>query len=183
MEYSQLLLAGSAKFSPNSEFFVHFHEKNVTVTSSLMQISNSAVDTKQINQISLADPVKQAEISSNSKYVAVLVPNKCLIYVYAIESKQPAAKIEDFQAGITSMYWVKNSLQLMVFSELLYKVSIYNLVDKKVAYLKYPKFSTPNGHAFSSDGKFLAMLEKNDNKDCLTVYYTLDWSIVNAFKL
>lgn len=81
------------------------------------------------------------------------------------------------------MFWVVNSLELMVFSEFMYKVSIYNLTDKSMAYIKSPKLSSQKGFSFSSDGKFMALLEKHDCKDYLSVYYTRDWKMVNTFAL
>jgi hypothetical protein len=52
-----------------------------------------------------------------------------------------------------------------------------------MSYIKAPKLSTQKGFSFSSDGKFLALLEKHECKDYLSVYYTRDWKMVNTFPL
>lgn len=83
---------------------------------------------------------------------------KSLIHVYKADNHALVAKIEDTQAGIADMYWVVNSMQLMVFSEYLYKVSIYNFVEGNMCYIKSPKFSSHKGFSFSSDGKFMSLI-------------------------
>ena len=65
----------------------------------------------------------------------------------------------------------------------MYKVSIYNLSSKSVLQIKGPKFSSTKGCAFNSNGKFMALIEKHDCKEYLSVYYTADWKIVNSFQL
>ena len=138
---------------------------------------------KNIGIINTASPITEAEISSNSKYIAIFMNKKNLIQVYKVEDSSLVAKIQDPSGGIISVYWVTNSLKLMVFSQFMYKVSIYNLADKSMAYIKSPKLSTQKGFSFSSDGKFMALVQKHDCKDYLSVYYTRDWKMVNTFPL
>lgn len=113
---------------------------------------------KHIQSITTPLPIQKARISSNSQYIAVFMNKKSLIHVYKTENCSLVAKIEDTQAGIADMYWVVNSMQLMVFSEYLYKVSVYNLVEGNMCYIKSPKFSTDKGFSFSSDGKFMSLI-------------------------
>lgn len=122
-------------------------------------------------------------ISPNSKYIAVLFKLKSIINIYKVADGDLMAKIEDTQSGITTFYWAKDSAQLLVFSEFMYKVSIYNLVDKQMAYIKAPKINSTKGSTFTSDGKFMALIEKHDCKDYLTIYFTHGWSMVNSFQL
>jgi WD40 repeat protein len=65
----------------------------------------------------------------------------------------------------------------------MYKVSIYNLTEGNMCYIKSPKFSTSKGFSFSSGGKFFALIEKHECKDYLSIYYTNDGKIVNTFAL
>lgn len=65
----------------------------------------------------------------------------------------------------------------------MYKVSIYNFSTNAVANIKGPKLSSNKGCAFNSNGKFMALIEKHDCKDYLSIYYTVDWKIVNVYSL
>ena len=93
------------------------------------------------------------------------------------------AKIEDGQSGISGMLWSPDSFQLLVFSEFLFKCSIYNLTDKSISYIKSPKLSTARGCVFSANGKLMALLEKHECKDIVNIYYTGDWKLVNSVQL
>lgn len=90
------------------------------------------------------------------------------------------AQIEDTQAGVSGIVWAPDSVQILVFSELLYKCSIYNLSDRSVAYIRGPKLSTAKGCIFNSTGKLMALLEKHDCKDTISIYATGDWTLVNS---
>ena len=133
--------------------------------------------------ISAPSPIFDVIISPNSKYVAIFMNKKAAIYIYKVGDGALMATIEDGQSGISSFYWAKDSVQLLVFSEFMYKVSIYNLAEKNMTYIKGPKLSSSKGSAFTNDGKFMALIEKHDCKDYLSVYYTIGWNMVNSFQL
>lgn len=51
------------------------------------------------------------------------------------------------------------------------------------AYLNSPKLLPPRGVDFSSNGKFMCILERKDAKDWIAIYYAgNDWKLVNAFE-
>lgn len=52
-----------------------------------------------------------------------------------------------------------------------------------MSYIKGPKLTNSKGFSFSNSGKFLALLEKHDCKDYASIYYTLDWKLVNTHQL
>lgn len=52
-----------------------------------------------------------------------------------------------------------------------------------MCYIKNPKMTSEHGFSFSSDGLFMALLERSDCKDFLSVYCTRDWTIVNRIQL
>jgi hypothetical protein len=120
-------------------------------------VKESSVDLRNISVINVGSSIKNFQISPNSKYIAVFCHKKSAIFVYKIDGVC-IAKIEDGQAGIASYFWAQDSIQLLVFSEFMYKVSIYNLSTSKVAYIKGPKLNSSKGCAFNSDGKFMALL-------------------------
>lgn len=57
---------------------------------------------------------------------------------------------------------------------------MYSLVNSSICSIKNPKF-VDKGISFSNDGKFMALAEKKDVKDCIGIYYTKDWKLVNHF--
>jgi hypothetical protein len=93
------------------------------------------------------------------------------------------AKMEDNQSGYSGIIWSPDSYQLIIFSDMLYKCSVYNLVDKSISYIRSPKLSNSKGCVFSSNGKLMALLERHDCKDTLGIYYTGSWKLVNSILL
>ncbi len=105
-------------------------------------------------------PATDVIISPDSQLLAVLLKERPIVLIYDVKGTL-IAKIEDGQSGISGIIWSPDSIQLIVFSELLMKCSIYNLIDKSISYIKSPKLSTAKGCVFSSDGKLMALLEKH----------------------
>lgn len=93
------------------------------------------------------------------------------------------ARIEDTQAGVSGIVWAPDSLQLLVFSELLYKVTIYNLPEKTTCTIRSPKLNSSKGCVFSSNNKLMALLEKHDCKDTIGIYFCGDWKLLNSIQL
>lgn len=121
-------------------------------------------------------------ISPNSEMLAVSFKDRSLVLIYSIKAVL-IAKIEDTQSGISGIIWSPDSLQLLVFSELLYKCSIYNIIEKTISFIRSPKLSTPKGCIFSSDGKLMALLERHDCKDVIGIYSCANWKLVNSIQI
>lgn len=91
-------------------------------------------------------------------------------------------KITDVELAIVHAVWVPDSCQILTFSKLNIKATIYNLTDNKQYIIKSPK-SYENGFCFSNNKKFLAIAEKRENKDYIGIYYCLNWRLVNVREL
>ena len=102
--------------------------------------------------------------------------------VYSVKGAQ-VARIEEGQAGISGILWCPDSLQLLIFSEFLYKCSIYNLLDKSVSTIRSPKLSNSKGCCFSNNCKMMALLEKHDCKDVIGLYFCGDWKLMNSIAI
>jgi WD40 repeat protein len=121
-------------------------------------------------------------VSPDSELIAVQFKEKALVLVFNPKG-QLVAKIEDPQNGMAGMVWAPDSVQLLVFSELLFRVSIYNMADKSVSYIRNPKLPSARGCVFSSAGKLMALLERHDCKDVIGIYHCGDWKMVNSIPL
>ena len=120
-------------------------------------MKESSVNLNNFCVISVSTKPSELIISPNSELIAIYFKEKGIALVYNIKGNI-VAKIEDNQSGISGIIWSPDSVQLLVFSELLYKCSIYNLVDKSISYIRSPKLSNSKGCIFSSNGKLMALL-------------------------
>lgn len=56
------------------------------------------------------------------------------------------------------------------------------MVDKSILIIKGPKYPD-KGYSFTTDGKFLAILEKREMKDVLSIYSCAKWKLLNVISL
>ena len=92
------------------------------------------------------------------------------MYARSIFDKSFEAKITDVELGIVHAVWVPDSYQVMTFSKLSIKTTIYNLAEQKQYIIKSPK-GHEGCYAFSHNRRFLAIAEKREYKDYIGVYY------------
>ena len=90
------------------------------------------------------------------------------------------AKIQNTQSGMSGILWSPDSVQLLVFSQFLYKCTIYNLTDKTASMIRAPKLGNLKGCAFSHNGKLMALIQKHDCKDVVGIYCVGDWKLMNS---
>lgn len=51
-----------------------------------------------------------------------------------------------------------------------------------MSFIKNPKF-TDKGLSFTSNGKFMALAERENCKDSIGIYYCGDWKLMNHFQV
>lgn len=56
------------------------------------------------------------------------------------------------------------------------------MVDKSILIIKGPKYPD-KGCSFTKDEQFMALLEKRDTKDALSVYSCIKWKLLNVIAL
>ena len=56
------------------------------------------------------------------------------------------------------------------------------MVDKSTLIIKGPKYPD-KGYSFTKDGKFMALLEKRETKDALSIYSCAKWKLLNVILL
>jgi WD40 repeat protein len=78
--------------------------------------------------------------------------------------------------------WVPDSRQVITISDFQLRLTIWSLVDESVSYIKNPKHHD-KGISFTSNGKFMALAERNNCKDFIGIYYCGDWKLMNHFEV
>ena len=65
------------------------------------------------------------------------------------------------------------------------RVTVWNIVDQAAtAFIRNPKMLPPKGVSFSQNKKFMALAERREMKDWVSIYYTAyDWKLVNTFEV
>jgi hypothetical protein len=62
------------------------------------------------------------------------------------------------------------------------RMTVWSLVNKSCTYIKAPKFAG-KGVSFSPDGKFMALAERRECKDYVSVFSTSAWTVAAHFQV
>lgn len=61
-------------------------------------------------------------------------------------------------------------------------MTVWSLVDKSVSYIKYPK-DCQQSIDFTQNGKYMALAERRDCKDCVSVFTCSTWQLLKVGRL
>jgi hypothetical protein len=77
--------------------------------------------------------------------------------------------------------WAPDGRHVITAAEFQLRLTIWSLVSSSVLYIKFPKFGTPQGLAFSHDGSFAAVLERSEGRDFVSVFKCDTWDLIRHF--
>ncbi|PNW73649.1 hypothetical protein CHLRE_13g567150v5 [Chlamydomonas reinhardtii] len=149
-------------FSPDGRFVATVVEYRLIIRE---------VETLRVVQLySCLDRIDSIEWSCNSAYVLCGLCSRGVIQIWTVESSEWTCKIDEGPAGVQSVRWSPDGGSVLVVAEFGLRVAVWDLVDRRCTYLRGPKHGDGTGLAFSADGRWLALLERSDMKDWVTVY-------------
>ncbi|GAA6058646.1 hypothetical protein JCM10212_004057 [Sporobolomyces blumeae] len=120
--------------------------------------------------------------------VSPTAPHLILAYASAVstawvldpEHDEPVAKLEVGAEGSVAMAWSAAGNVVMSWSRDHLRLSLFRISDPSIAlHIHSPKTNHPDGYSFRpNDGRYLAVLERHANRDCVGIYDTLTWSLL-----
>ncbi|KAK2557757.1 WD repeat-containing protein WRAP73 [Acropora cervicornis] len=130
---------------------------------------------KQTNQLSRFSP--------NGKYIANCVQYRLLVRdVKSLQILQLYTCLDVVQC----IEWSSDSLYILcgMFKRgvIQLRISVWSLVSKSVSYIKYPKHANA-GLEFRTDGKYMALAERRNCKDCISIFSCSVWQLVKHFEV
>ncbi|KAL6747478.1 hypothetical protein V8C86DRAFT_2908902 [Haematococcus lacustris] len=139
------------------------------------------VETLRIVQLySCLDRITQLEWSSNSLYILCSQSQRSLVQIWAVDDPEWSCKIDEGPAGVCRVLWAPDGVSVLALAQFNIRLTVWNLMDRRCTYLRGSKHSD-KGMAFSKDGRMLAVLERYDLKDHITVYNVGSWQQVSHF--
>lgn len=91
-------------------------------------------------------------------------------------------KIDEGSSRLIGCYWSADSRHILTMSDFHLRLTLWSLVNKTVSYIKYPKL-TRGGLEFSPDGQYMALAERRECKDYISVFNAEKWSLLHHFPL
>ncbi|XP_072043725.1 WD repeat-containing protein WRAP73-like [Amphiura filiformis] len=139
------------------------------------------VRTLQILQLyTCLDTVQSIEWSSDSMFILCSMYKRGIVQVWSLEQPEWTCKIDEGSAGLISARWSPDGRHILTTAEFHLRITVWSLVTKSVSYIKYPKEAKQAMH-FTKDGKYLALAERRDCKDFISVFACNTWQLVKHF--
>ena len=115
---------------------------------------------------------------------------KSILHLRATNNRVISCNLEGWTGTIeddmmVAAIWTPDSRQIITFTDLQLRATVWNLTESApTAYIKAPKLVPPKGVDFSSNGKFMALVERKEGKDWISIYYAgIDFKLTNAFEI
>ncbi|TNV82764.1 hypothetical protein FGO68_gene14707 [Halteria grandinella] len=138
-----------------------------------------------------ADSISAIDWSPDDAFIMVVIAKKHIqvrcINPEAVESKREgwACKIDEGVLGMVGQFWAPDSRQLVTVSDLQLRATVWSLVEQRaIAFIKNPKHVPPRGFSITKNKKFIAVAERKEARDWVSIYYTgNEWKLVNTFEV
>lgn len=134
--------------------------------------------------------VQRLKWSPDDNLIMCVNTLKGVLHLRAVTNKVISCNLEGWSGHIeeemlAAALWTPDSRQIITFTELQLRATVWSLGESAAtAHIRAPKLLPPRGVDFSTNGKFMALLERRECKDWLSIYYAgLDFKLTNAFEL
>ncbi|XP_066547165.1 WD repeat-containing protein WRAP73 [Amia ocellicauda] len=140
------------------------------------------VNTLQVLHLyTCLDQIQQVEWSSDSLFILCAIYKRGLVQVWSLEQPDWHCKIDEGSAGLVSSRWSPDGRHILNTTEFHLRVTVWSLCTKSVSYIKYPK-ACQQGIDFTRDGRYMALAERRDCKDYISVFVCSDWQLLRHFE-
>lgn len=159
------------RFSPNGEYIATAVQQRLVIR-----------DTHSLQILQLfncTDSIQEIEWACDSDLILVASYKLGTFQVWSLEDEKWTAQIDEGIVGCSLVKFAPDGRHILSFSDFELRITVWSLITKEAIYLQYPKF-TNRGHQFRADGSYFALAERIDLKDYISIFDTLDWTLVKV---
>ncbi|KAK9835213.1 hypothetical protein WJX81_006183 [Elliptochloris bilobata] len=134
-----------------------------------------SVDTLEAVQLfSCLDRIKRVEFCCRSEYILCALEKRPVVQVWCLADAKWQCTVEEGAAGVQHACWAPDGQHILVVADFQIRLTVWSLVTKLCIHLPGPKLG-PGGLAFSPDGSMLALAERHNCKDFISLFACDDW--------
>ncbi|XP_059759776.1 WD repeat-containing protein WRAP73 isoform X2 [Balaenoptera ricei] len=174
MNFSEVFKLSSllCKFSPDGKYLASCVQYRLVVRDA---------NTLQIRQLyTCLDQIQHIEWSADSLFILCALYKRGLVQVWSLEQPEWHCKIDEGSAGLVASCWSPDGRHILNTTEFHLRITVWSLCTKSVSYIKYPK-ACQQGITFTRDGRYLALAERRDCKDYVSILVCSDWQLLRHF--
>ncbi|XP_013783177.1 WD repeat-containing protein WRAP73-like, partial [Limulus polyphemus] len=168
MNFSQLFKQtnGQCEFSPDGRLLAY--------TNSQRLVIRDVQSLQVVCQFTCVDSIEKIEWASDSTYILCGMFKRRVVQVWSVQEPTWTCKIDEGSLGLIDVLWSPDGRHILTTAKFHLRITVWSLVNKSVSYIKYPKATKP-GLAFRNDGKYLALAERRDCKDYISIFVCSTW--------
>ncbi|XP_025712915.1 WD repeat-containing protein WRAP73 isoform X2 [Callorhinus ursinus] len=174
MNFSEVFKLSSllCKFSPDGKYLASCVQYRLVIRD---------VNTLQILQLyTCLDQIQHIEWSADSLFILCAMYKRGLVQVWSLEQPEWHCRIDEGSAGLVASCWSPDGRHILNTTEFHLRITVWSLCTKSVSYIKYPK-ACQQGIAFTRDGRYMALAERRDCKDHVSIFVCSDWQLLRHF--
>ncbi|XP_034527005.1 WD repeat-containing protein WRAP73 isoform X4 [Ailuropoda melanoleuca] len=194
MNFSEVFKLSSllCKFSPDGKYLASCVQYRLVIRD---------VNTLQILQLyTCLDQIQHIEWSADSLFILCAMYKRGLVQVWSLEQPEWHCRIDEGSAGLVASCWSPDGRHILNTTEFhvsarahvadpflpkshgsgKLRITVWSLCTKSVSYIKYPK-ACQQGITFTRDGRYMALAERRDCKDHVSVFVCSDWQLLRHF--
>ncbi|NXN98622.1 WRP73 protein, partial [Rhinopomastus cyanomelas] len=138
-------------------------------------------NTLQILQLyTCLDQIQYIEWSSDSLFILCAMYKRGIVQVWSLEQPDWHCKIDEGSVGLVASCWSPDGRHILNTTEFHLRITVWSLCTKSVSYIKYPK-ACQQGITFTKDGRYMAVAERRDCKDFVSIFVCSDWQLLRHF--
>ncbi|KAJ8320294.1 hypothetical protein KUTeg_001881 [Tegillarca granosa] len=136
---------------------------------------------RQSNQLCKFSPDGKYLWSADSQFILCGLFKRGIVQVWSLEQPDWNCKIDEGSAGLCSVCWGPDGRHILTTADFYLRVTVWSLITKSVSYIRYPKQCQKNLD-FSNGGKYMALAERRDCKDYISIFTCSTWELVKHFE-
>nr|XP_020013969.1 WD repeat-containing protein WRAP73 isoform X3 [Castor canadensis] len=157
------------RFSPDGKYLASCVQYRLVIRDA---------NTLQILQLhTCLDQIQHIEWSADSLFVLCAMYKRGLVQVWSLEQPEWHCKIDEGSAGLVASCWSPDGRHILNTTEFHLRITVWSLCTKSVSYIKYPK-ACQQGITFTRDGRYLALAERRDCRDYVSIFVCSDWQLL-----
>jgi WD40 repeat protein len=129
---------------------------------------------------SCKDSIERIEWSQDSKYVLCGIFKRGLAQVWSVEHPEWYCNVDEGPIGLSYVRFSPGGRHVLATADFQLRVTVWSLLDRSVCYMRFPKFSK-EGLDFTADGGRMALAERRDGKDSVSVFECEGWTAMRNF--
>ncbi|XP_066926151.1 WD repeat-containing protein WRAP73-like [Clytia hemisphaerica] len=160
------------KFSPNQKALANAAQYRLVIRD---------VKSLQIKALfTCLDNINHIEWSADSMFLLCAMYKRGIIQVWSLENTEWTCKIDHGSLGLVYARWSPDSRHILSTSDFKLRITVWSLINKAVSYIKFPKHSQ-KGLEFSKNGKYMAVAERRNHKDFISIFACDTWEMLKHF--